>query len=118
MVGRSEISHDEIWAAIRAVGLEQRVNSLPQGIRCLLGIDGTPLERSEVIRLILARAIANRPRLLLIDGILDALSDHDLDGLISGGLFRDPQRAVLLMSGRQQLHAICDRRVTLSEENP
>jgi len=115
VVGRSEISHDEVWAAIRAVGLEQRVNSLPQGIRCPLSVDGSPLERGEVIRLVLARALASRPRLLLIDGALDALSDAEIESLLGNTIFRDPQRAVLLVSGRQLLRAACDRQVPLIE---
>ena len=115
LLGRSEISHEQVWAAIRTVGLEQRVNSLPQGIRCPLAVDGSPLERSEVIRLVLARAITNRPRLLLIDGALDALSDSEIESFLANPIFRDPQRAVLLVSGRQQLRAACDRQVTLPE---
>ena len=115
VMGRSEISHDELWNAIRAVGLDQRINSLPLGIRAPLSVDGSPLTRGEMIRLVLARAIANRPRLLLIDAVLDGLSDTELEDLISSGILRDPQRAVLVVSGRQQLRAACERQVPLSD---
>jgi len=115
VMGRSEISHDDLWNAIRAVGLDQRINSLPLGIRAPLSVDGSPLTRGEMIRLVLARAIASRPQLLLIDAVLDALSDTELDDLIASGILRDPQRAVLVVSGRQQLRAACERQVPLSD---
>ncbi len=116
VIGRIDISNEVIWGAIRAVGLEQRINSLPLGIRAPLNIDGSPLTRSEVIRLIFARAVANRPRLLLIDSVLDSLSDADIGALIASDALHDPELAVLLVTGRDQLRAACDREVTLPTE--
>lgn len=116
VIGRTDISNDVIWGAIRAVGLEQRINSLPLGIRAPLNIDGSPLTRTEVIRLIFARAVANRPRLLLIDSALDSLSDTEIGELIAANALHDPELAVLLVTGRDQLRAACDREVTLTSE--
>lgn len=116
VIGRTDISNDVIWGAIRAVGLEQRINSLPLGIRALLNFDGAPLTRSEIIRLTFARAIANRPRLLLIDSALDSLSDADIHELLAADALHDPELAVLLVTGRDQLRAACDREVTLTSE--
>ena len=109
IVGRSEISHDEVLTAIRAVGLERRIDSLTMGMRSSLAVDGFPLTRNEVIRLVLARAIVNTPQLLLIDGALDALSDAELDDLVTSGFFSVSSRSVLVVSGRGQLRAACDR---------
>ncbi len=116
VLGRMDISNEEIWDALRAVGLEQRVNMLPLGIRAILNIDGSPLSRSEVIRLVLARSLVNRPQLLLVDAVLDALSDSDLNDLVASNVLSDPSRAVLLVTGRSQLRAACDREITLSAE--
>lgn len=116
VIGRTDISNDVIWGAIRVVGLEQRINSLPLGIRAQLNIDGAPLTRTEVIRLIFARAVANRPRLLLIDSALDSLSDVEIQELIASNALHDPELAVLLVTGRDQLRTACDREVTLASE--
>ena len=114
IVGRSEISHDQVLAAVRTVGLEHRIDSLPFGLRERLAVNGAPLTRSEVIRLVIARAIVNSPQLLLIDGALDALSDAEIDDLVTSGFFSVPGRAILLVSGRQQLRAACSRQEHLT----
>ncbi len=114
-LGRADVSHEETWKAIRLVGLEQRINSLPQGIRCPLAINGSPLSRTEATRLILARALAARPRLLLVDGALDSLSDEEVEGLIASGIMSDSSRVLILVSGRKRLREACGRQVRLNE---
>ncbi len=112
-LGRADVSHEQTWDAIRLVGLEQRINSLPLGIRCPLAVNGSPLSKTEVTRLIFARALAARPRLLLVDGALDALSDEEVEGLVASGLMADPSRVLILVSGRQRLREACGRQIRI-----
>ena len=114
-LGRADVSHEQTWDAIRLVGLEQRINSLPQGIRCPLAVNGSPLSKTEITRLIFARALAARPRLLLVDGALDSLSDAEVEGIIASGLMADPSRVLILVSGRQRLRETCGVQVRLGE---
>lgn len=110
---RPHVDNDAMWKAIRDVGLEQRLNHLPKGVRCPIAVNFLPLTRTEVIRLVLARALAGRPKLLLIDGLLDSLSDAEIEQLKSSDLFRDPDRIVLLQTGRDRLARACQSQVTL-----
>ncbi|MFK7990778.1 MAG: peptidase domain-containing ABC transporter [Sandaracinaceae bacterium] len=71
--GRSEIDAHEVREALRAVGLMDEVAGLPDGLDTRLMPDGSPLSRGQAARLVLARAVAGRPALLVIDGALDAL---------------------------------------------
>lgn len=112
-LGRADVSHEQMWDAIRLVRLEQRINSLPLGIHCRLAVNGSPLSRTEVTRLIFARALAAHPRLLLVDGELDSLSDEEVEGLIASGLMADPSRVLILVSGRQKLREACGRQIRL-----
>ena len=72
-LNRVSVTTAEIRAALLAVGLWDEMLSLPQGLETMLQSGGYPLSSSQAIRLMLARAIATRPRLLLIDGALDRL---------------------------------------------
>lgn len=110
---RPHVDNDAMWCAIRDVGLEERLNQLPLGVRCPLAIDGLPLSRTETIRLCLARALAGNPKLLLIDGLLDSLSDPEIEQLKSSELFRNPARIVLLQTGRERLARACQSQVSL-----
>ncbi len=114
-LGRPDVTHEQTWDAIRLVGLEQRINSLPQGIRCPLAVNGSPLTKTEVTRLIFARALAAGPQLVLVDGALDSLSDEEVEGLIASGLMSDSSRVLLLVSGRKRLREACGIQVQVNE---
>ena len=72
-LNRVSVGSDEVRAALQAVELWDEALSLPQGLETVLQSGGYPLSSSQAIRLVMARAIATRPRLLLVDGVLDRL---------------------------------------------
>jgi putative ABC transport system ATP-binding protein len=53
--------------------LWDEVLAMTKGLDTMLQTGGYPLSHTQMARLSLARAIATKPRLLLIDGTLDAL---------------------------------------------
>jgi ABC-type bacteriocin/lantibiotic exporter with double-glycine peptidase domain len=72
-LGRDALSAADVRQAIAMVGLTDRLARLPEGLETTLTPDGRPLSSNEIGRLAIARAIVSRPRLLLIDGIVDGL---------------------------------------------
>jgi putative ABC transport system ATP-binding protein len=72
-LNRISVTSAEVRSALQAVELWDEALSLPQGLETTLQSGGYPLSSSQAIRLMIARAIATRPRLLLIDGVLDRL---------------------------------------------
>jgi len=75
-MGRRELDSAGVRAALSAVGLLDEIHVLPDGLDTVLNPTGAPLSYGQVCRLMLARAIAGRPRLLVLDDFLD---DLDLD---------------------------------------
>jgi putative ABC transport system ATP-binding protein len=76
-LGREQLDEDRVRAALAAVALESVVARLPDGLHTELATGGAPLSPGQARRLMLARAIVARPRLLLLDealGHLDAAS--------------------------------------------
>lgn len=61
---------------LAAVGLEEVINGLPDGLTTQLGAFGYPLSRSETIRLKIAAAVLARPKVLILTQIFDTLSAH------------------------------------------
>ncbi|MFN6128911.1 MAG: ATP-binding cassette domain-containing protein [Planctomycetota bacterium] len=72
-LNRISISQNDVREALQLVELWDEVLALPNGLDTLLQTGGFPLSQSQTARLMLARALVSKPRLLLIDGTLDLL---------------------------------------------
>jgi putative ABC transport system ATP-binding protein len=75
-------SVQKLYEALDCVGLTETVRVLPGGIHTELLPGGTPLSGGQTKRLLAARALLLRPRLLLIDRFLDDLPDEPLELLL------------------------------------
>jgi ABC-type bacteriocin/lantibiotic exporter with double-glycine peptidase domain len=72
-LGRASVGDDDVRAALATVDLLDDVSSLPQGLETELDHAGHPLSENQSRRVLLARAIAVRPSLLVVDEFLDSL---------------------------------------------
>ena len=72
-LGRAGVGEDRVREVLKAVGLWNIIHQLPHGINEVLETGGYPMSKDQVARLMLARGIAARPRMIVIDGLLDAL---------------------------------------------
>ena len=97
---RGTVSARDVRAALEAVGLLRDVLKLPNGIDTELREGGFPLTTNQARRLMVARAIAARPGLLLVDATLDALPDAEVKQLIR--LLTDLERpwTLIIVTGR------------------
>lgn len=69
-VGRPEVGTADVLRALDAVGIREAIVQLPQGLQTRVVGGGQRLPQTIIRKLMLARAIAGRPRLLLVDDIL------------------------------------------------
>jgi ABC-type bacteriocin/lantibiotic exporter with double-glycine peptidase domain len=73
-MGRDEISLDEVLKACEPVDLLSYVQSLPDGFDTMLLSEGKTLSQSIKLKIILARCIAKKPKLILLDDTLSQLA--------------------------------------------
>ncbi|MEY2787674.1 MAG: hypothetical protein RLZZ34_817, partial [Verrucomicrobiota bacterium] len=82
-LGRPDLGIDAVQRALDCVGLLEAIHRMPDGLATQLSPGGHPLSGSQRSRLILARAIIRKPRLLLVDEALDGLETETLERLQS-----------------------------------
>lgn len=102
------------WAA-GVADLARDVEAFPKGYDTVLGERGVTLSGGQRQRTALARAIARRPRILILDDALSAV-DTETESRILGGLrevLRD--RTVILVSHRASALRQADRVVVLED---
>lgn len=80
-MARHDIGHEEVREALATTGLLADVLAMPAGLDTPLMLGGRPLSRDQRTRLVLARAIASKPRILLLDEVLDGLEPEILQEL-------------------------------------
>ncbi len=99
----------ELSRALAAVDLLDEIQALPRGFQTKSTTDGAPLSDSQCRRLMLARAVLDEPKLLLIDNLLDTLPDEYLE-TAADYLFA-PERpwTLVLATGRKELIERCDQ---------
>ena len=115
-LGDATLTLEDVRHALRLAGLLEDVQALPAGLQTELITNGLPLSHGQLIRLMLARAVASRPRLLILDEILDPIDDLVECSRLVDHLF-DPQNpwTLIVVSQRTAVLDRCDQRFVLSQ---
>lgn len=108
-LGSPQSKLDDVREALEAVGLLRVCMALPDGLQTQLSTGGWPLTPSQVTRLMIARAICGRPRLLLIDEVLDPMDPLDRAELLNLLFARGTGWSVLIVSSEPSVLQRCNR---------
>lgn len=113
-LGRADIGMDEIREALEKVGLLETLLARPEGLNLRLKIGGAPLSGNQRTRLLLARSLVQRPRLLLIDELFDSLDPESFASLSTAILDKSLPWTVVLTTRDHDVTRLCDQVIELS----
>ena len=81
-MGREGASFDNVKWAVQNLHLEEFINGLPRGYDTVIDPQGKKFPKSAVQKLLLARSIADRPKLLLLEDALEHLDTDERKAIV------------------------------------
>lgn len=114
----TEFELQTLQQVLRQVGLQNTISQLPDGLNSQLGVNGIPLTSEQSLRLTLARALLKRPRLLLLDGVLDHIDADILPALLEVLVANDAPWTLIVNSHHPQVIARCQRHIRIEQGVP
>jgi putative ABC transport system ATP-binding protein len=96
------------------VGLLEAVDEMSDGLATQLTTGGQPLTIAQALRLMLARAIALRPRVLILDEVLDLMEETaERDALLQRLTDQSNPWTLIMTSRSMRVLAFSDRTICL-----
>lgn len=112
-MGDRSISDDDVWAALHSAAMDEFVRELGAGLDTEVGERGVSLSGGQRQRLALARAVARRSSVLLVDDATSAL-DPATEATVLGRLAAlEPRRTILIVASRPSAIAVADEVIFL-----
>lgn len=113
-VGRKWVSEDDVSEACRVTGLFDQLAQFPEGLLTKLDPQGSRLPKSLVKRIIQARCIAGKPRLILLEDSLQNWDSKDREQLLGWISASERPWTLLAVSNDPWLQQRCGRTLQLT----
>lgn len=116
-LGEPSLTTDDAERALRAAGAWDFVTKLSEGLETIVGERGGKLSGGQRQRIVIARALINRPRLLILDEATSAL-DKDSEEVVRQTMeVLKGQLTILAISHNRAMVQAADRVYQLSDGN-
>lgn len=106
--------HDAIYA-LEQVGLSDTINAMPKGLETPILSGGKGLSKTIIHKIILARCLAKRPKLLVLNDFFITLAKPDKLELLSCIINSKNPCTVILVSKDPIIMSACDRVIIMGE---
>jgi ABC-type bacteriocin/lantibiotic exporter with double-glycine peptidase domain len=103
------VSLEEVTWAIEKVGLQDIINSLPNGLYTEITAGGKEFSESILYRINLARCILTKPKLLILNDFFQHFSKREKMKIISFLQAKEHSWTLLIISNDPLVMAACDR---------
>jgi ABC-type bacteriocin/lantibiotic exporter with double-glycine peptidase domain len=112
-VGKSDVTIEDMLWSIEQVGLSEFFKTLPKGLSTHINPEGQGLSRSIRQKIILARTFAERPKMVVMDNVLDGLDSFDKMRIYN--LITAPENpwTMMVVTDDPQLIRRCDKVIFL-----
>lgn len=112
-LGRAGISYEDVEWALQFVELDEEIDRMPEGLATMVTGHGTQFTLSQILRMLLARAIVTRPHVLIFDGTLHSMIPSVREIILRRLCSKDEPWSVIFASNDPGFTSHVHRSVTL-----
>jgi ABC-type bacteriocin/lantibiotic exporter with double-glycine peptidase domain len=113
-LGRDFVKIEDVLWAVEQVYLTEYVKDLPKGLDTLIDI-GDRLSKSIMQRIIIARSIVNKPKLLLIENQIDFINENERNKIIDFLTNKSNGWTLISISNNQYLQQKSDEIIVMKD---
>ena len=113
--GDNSIAEEDIFWAFEKVGLTPFIKEQPNGLQTILNPEGKQMSYTVSKKIILARAIIKKPKVLILEDPLDQFNILETKSIIEFLTHPDNPWALLVVSSNEQWKSYCNEVITLEK---
>ena len=109
------ISKEDIKWAVEGLKLGSYIKNLPKGIETSIFQEGRQMSSSDAQKIVLARAIAKKPKILFLEDPTDTMDDEDANHIIDFITNPDNKWTIVVSSKNSYWKNKCSRSITMQK---
>ncbi|MFD0989639.1 peptidase domain-containing ABC transporter [Mariniflexile jejuense] len=109
----ASITDAEIFDVLEKVGLTNFLKEQPKGLKTILYPDGKQMSHTVSKKIVLARAILKKPKLLILEDALDRFNPTETNAIINYLTHKDRPWALIVVSGSDSWKTKCTNSIQL-----
>jgi ABC-type bacteriocin/lantibiotic exporter with double-glycine peptidase domain len=113
--GNPYISDDDIFDVLNKIGLIDFVKEQPKGLQTIINTDGRQMSHTVSKKIILARAILKKPKLLILEDALDRFNLTETNAIIDYLTNPDRPWALIVVSGSNSWKSKCSQIIQMEK---
>jgi len=113
--GNKSISDKDILEAFERVGLTSFLRRQPNGLQTILYPEGKQMSYTIAKKIVLARAIVKKPKILILEDALDQFNENETNRIIDFLTDASHPWAVVVVSSNPRWVNSCDEIITLEK---
>lgn len=113
--GDNSISDKSILGVLKNIGLSKFLKDLPKGLNTVLYPEGKQMSLTITKKIVLARAILKKPKLLILEDALDQFSEQDTKSIIDFLCKPTNSWALVVVSSNAYWKTYCKEVINLKE---
>ncbi len=113
--GSNNITDDEIYKVLHNVGLSNFIKQQPKGLNTILKPEGKQIPYTVSKKIVLARAIAKKPKVLILEDPLDQFNKEETQNIIRFLTDASQPWSLVVVSNNQSWKDTCNKHITLEQ---